>query len=1249
MKKSYSILFTLLIAGIIGVVYFLSGNQNNSKLGELLTPQQMWENQINKKREKGESDKTDKPNEFTKYFKDITSKFNSDENNYPLNYRVSEFLKAKSKSSNIKSKAATITWQQRGPANVGGRTRGLIVDPDDVTHNTWYAGAATGGIWKTIDGGSTWTCLTDDIPNLSANTIAMAESNHNIIYAGTGESFPGGTYLQGSGVFKSTDRGDTWTQLVNTANNEDFEYVNRLVIDPLNPDIVIVATEAGVLKTINGGTDWTKVYSSSTGIEDLDADPSNFNKLYATEHAVGVVKSEDAGDNWTLAINGLEQGLRYELAVSPVNTAKIYLSVNTSDKPVAYRSIDYGNTWVRFYDNDDVPDDFLGGQGEYDNIITAHPYNEDVAYLGGVNLWKIDYSNPGTPSESDPAIYRISLENTETFLSFINFGGAYLNGGMELGTENDATDLVSTDWSSVEIRFGAGMVQKAHRFTVGGVGSGVPASDYVYEDYVDVPFEVWDVTNNRQLMASFRDQAENGVYDLVKRIESDPSVGREYLFVNAVEYSETPSVNIAKNAGHSYKQLYFFWPTLAEGGTWDENNLPDSKISITYGAINEVKGTSSVVTDAYGSGDNNYNQGAGFGTTSIPGVHPDHHNFVIVPINEVTDSFLVVNANDGGLAISKNSAITFNQLPNNYITTQFYGVAKNPEANEYIGGMQDNGTWRSSAGENASSETDYLFQIGGDGFECIWHASDPNKIIGSLYNNSFKKTVNGGETWTYATSGITSDDGPFISRLSTHKNTPDNLYAVGKNGVYKSTNFGGSWQMKTIGTGWLPEGRTAVTSQHNVEVSLANENIVWAGAAMSEANGWKIFVSTDQAETFNPVADFTGADLSGYISGIATHPFEDSTAYILFSFPGESKIIRTNDLGQNWEDISGFNGASTSSNGFPDVVTHCLVVLPNDPSTIWVGTDIGLLESTDDGASWHYANNGIPAVSIYDMFVQDGQVVIATHGRGIWTASIEELSYIPELNGEYSGKQTISAIYEVSADVDSLELYSNDLYISAVTNVQAGSDTIKMSVSAEGEYQIQLKSYSGNNVYYSNFSNVVADFKPVITNLVKGNEGNTIDITAELNENYDSLQIVLNGDYVRSVTELNLGENIFSLEYTNSGTQVITLIAYISETGYESVAEDIYLTYTGFFDLSEANSLKVYPNPSEGSITIELPKSINGSFNIEVYSLSGTKVYAKTMRDDNNKIDLSNLNNGLYIISIKNGGKIYSQKIRIKK
>ncbi|PLX22007.1 MAG: hypothetical protein C0597_02880, partial [Marinilabiliales bacterium] len=1149
-----------------------------------------------------------------------------------------------------------IVTVQRGPDNVGGRTRGLIIDPDDLTHNTWFAGAATGGIWKTVDGGHHWTCLTDNLPNLSANTIAMAASNHNIIYVGTGESFPGGTYLQGSGVFKSTDKGENWVQLNSTANNEDFEYVNRLVIDPTNPEIVVVATENGILKSTNGGTDWTKVYSSATGIEDLKEDPNNFNILYAAENSVGVIKSVDAGDNWVESSNGIGGGNRFEIAISPVNSAIIYASQNiSSTESYIYRSEDSGATWVRFQDQNNSNKNFLGGQGTYDNTVAAHPYNEDIAFLGGVNLWKVDFSDPGVLGESNPMVLSVKLENTETFLSFINFGGSHLNGGMETGNLNGATNLVASDWVSVEIRFGSGLTQKAHRFTVPETsgtnndgGAGVASFDYEYQDYVDIPFEVWDVTNNRQLMVSFRDQERDGKFNLIERDPDNEVSGREYIMVQAETYDEAnPSSNIAIDGGHVYKQLYYFWPTLASNGTWDENSLPESKISINYGTVKTQSGTTYNVTDAYGnySGNNTYNQGIGFGTTSIPGVHPDHHNLITVPINEEADSFLIVNANDVGLAISFESGETFKQLPNNYITTQFYGVAKKPDFNEFIGGMQDNGTWRTQTGENASSETNYLFQIGGDGFECIWNTSDDQKIIGSVYNNSFNKSIDGGKSWSSATSGITSGDGPFISRLSTHINTPDNLYAVGATGVYKSTNFGTSWAMKTIGEGWTGNG--SVTSQHNVEVSVANEDIIWAGAAMAENFGWKIFVSEDQGETFNSVTEFTGAELSGFISGIATHPTEDSTAYLLFSFPGEPKVLRTKDLGVTWEDLSGFVGNTESDNGFPDVVTHSLIVLPDDPNTIWVGTDIGLFESNDDGASWHIADYGLPAVSVYDMFYQDDQIVIATHGRGIWTAKSKN---IPELNSSYIGEKTISNMYTLFSDADSVEVYVNNILTDKIDLPNAGLNESKVQIEEEGDYELKVISFFNNIAYESNSSNALADFKPLINSVSKtSGVDNTISIDVEINENYDSLQILLDNMRNKSTTEFEIGSNVFSANISSTKTYNVTVKGYIDGNGFESNSMYISMIHVGISDVFNVNSLKAYPNPTSGMVTVELPNELNGSYQIQVYSLSGAQVYSKTITNFENRIDLSDLNNGIYILRLENEGEIYSQKLQLRK
>ena len=149
-------------------------------------------------------------------------------------------------------------------------------------------------------------------------------------------------------------------------------------------------------------------------------------------------------------------------------------------------------------------------------------------------------------------------------------------------------------------------------------------------------------------------------------------------------------------------------------------------------------------------------------------------------------------------------------------------------------------------------------------------------------------------------------------------------------------------------------------------------------------------------KTFNPITKPTG--VSSSISGIYSHPTEDSTVYILFSKPKKSKVLESKDLGATWTDITGFPAnftEGTSTAGFPDVETHSLVVMPDYPDNIWVGTNIGIVETTDRGASWNiipYATSNFPHVTVWDMKIKDqGEIVLATHGRGIWTATVPYL------------------------------------------------------------------------------------------------------------------------------------------------------------------------------------------------------------------------------------------------------------------
>jgi photosystem II stability/assembly factor-like uncharacterized protein len=917
----------------------------------------------------------DRPEEFIQYFNDISAPIGQKKSGYKTGYRFKEFMQNE-RGLQLKNTPIKYNWVQRGPGNVGGRTRGLIVDPADKNYNTWYAGSASGGIWKTTDGGESWRSLTDDLPNLAASTLVMAKSNTDVIYAGTGEGFGGFGMVAGSGLFRSDDRGETWYQVPSTVNNDDFEFINRIIVDPQNEDIVLLATNSGIFKSIDGGNSWAAKYKKGYMIEDLVEDPEDFNIQYAGANSLGIIKSTDAGETWEIASNGIGTGFRFEVAVSKVNPNRVFTSVeapgNQSDY---YMSSDKGENWYKFREANGNNQNFLRTQGWYDNIIEPHPYDENSVYVGGVFLGQLDFSQ--ITNRSEPQVIRVDTFNTRGFLSFVNFGGQFLGGGMSTGDQEDGEEIISSDWTSVEIRFGPDIKQKAHRFTVPeGEGAGVPAEDYAFKDYVDVPFQAWDVVNNKQLTLSFRDQERDGSFNLIERDPDDEISGREYIFVNAVEYSpDNPITDIAQQGGHVYKMLYFFWPTLPEDSTWNAEALPESRIHVEYGTFNIIDGTATTLSN----------------NTKNSNLHVDHHELIMIPTDPANEKFTILNANDGGLGISFNEGTTWKQIVNGYITTQFYGVAKKPGANEYIGGMQDNGTWQSPSDINAISTSLYSDRLGGDGFETLWHSQYSHRILASIYNNDFYVSNDGGKSWKSSSQGI-NGDGPFFTKLSNSVTSPNRVFAVGSEGVFRHLNFGlgkFEWQLIPIDEGWTIND--IVTNQHNVEVSLSNDSVVWAGAGMFEDPQLNIFISKDAGDSFQATKSYTEAEM-GFISGIATHPTNPASSFVLFSLKDKPKILRTMDYGNSWEDISGFGDKDSSSTGFPDVVVHSLLVMPFDTNIIWAGTELGIYESTDNGKTWAYANNGLPAVSVFDMQIVDNQIVVATHGRGIWTLETTQLT-----------------------------------------------------------------------------------------------------------------------------------------------------------------------------------------------------------------------------------------------------------------
>ena len=1007
--------FVLLAIGLVQLDKYQT-EVNRNKVA--YTPDQLWQEYYQEKallKNDPSYSKADKPEKFAEYHQLIRTRTGQSRPNYKVNYRINALQQAQERNSKLpNARSQHLDFIERGPGNIPGRTRAVAAFPASVDPNrdTWLAGSVGGGIWKTNNGGTTWTNTTKDLPNLAITSIAICESSPNIVYAGTGEGWSGTQIIGviGDGILKSIDGGSTWAQLANTTGNEDFQNINRIIVNPGDPNIVLACSSndalfgtgfnSGIFKSTNGGSSWARVYTGNQWVQQLVATPGDFDVIFATLSGSGVLKSTDQGQNWSNSSNGIVPGGRIEIAIAPTDPSRLYASVvgiQSGNESDLYISSDAGAVWsLLVEENNGENFDHLGGQGDYDNTIAVSPFDEDIVYFGGVNLFKMTLK-PGE-ALGDRTVLGVELVDTNPFLDFVNFdSGEFFENKLATG------DAPESDFVSVEIRFGPGISQKAHRFTVpqnggsnGDGGAGVPDADYIYEDYVDVPFQVWDIDNNRQLMASFRDQQRDGLYDLIERNTDGPGIthSREYLFVNAVDYSEAPAPSITQQGGQAPSQLYFMWPMLREGGTWDPANLPNSKIVINYGAIKKRFRATENVSDAYNNfdGNNSYSQGVGATNPLQFGFHPDHHNLIMIPVNTAAKTFKILNSNDGGVYVtggSSNPGISNNSWKfsnGGYNTSQFYGADKKPGVNEYIGGMQDNGTFRSPSNIDPEPSTFYTRQLSGDGFGVAWHSTDPNRIIGSTQYNGFRSTKDGGATWQSAQNGLddnNEDTAPFITRLSYSKKNPNVLFAVGASGVWKSPDFGDSWKSIPITTDW---GYWNLTS---VAISEANPKIVWAGSGMNTTT--KMHVSVNGGSSFNSVNNYIQVEL-GQASGLATHPTEENTAYVLFSFANAPKILRTKDLGQNWEDISGFGTNTQSNNGFPDVAVFSLLVLPNQPTTIWAGTEIGIFESTDDGANWSLLDDFIN-VSVWQMKAMDDQIIVATHGRGIWSVTIDGLQW----------------------------------------------------------------------------------------------------------------------------------------------------------------------------------------------------------------------------------------------------------------
>ena len=280
--------------------------------------------------------------------------------------------------------------------------------PED--RSVFYFGACAGGVWKTTDSGTYWRCVSDGyLGSAAIGALAVAPSDPNVIYAGTGETAIRLDVSYGDGVYKSTDAGRTWSHL----GLRETRFIGRIRIHPHDPDLVYVAAlgdvfgpneERGVFRSADGGKTWSKVLyrDADSGAVDLSMDPNNPRILFAAFWQTrrnfwnlssggpgsGLFRSTDGGDSWTEISRypGLPAGPlgKIGVAVSPARAGRVWALVETeAEKTGLYRSEDYGESWALVSSNRD-----LMHRPWYYTHVFADPCHGETVYVANFQLWK---------------------------------------------------------------------------------------------------------------------------------------------------------------------------------------------------------------------------------------------------------------------------------------------------------------------------------------------------------------------------------------------------------------------------------------------------------------------------------------------------------------------------------------------------------------------------------------------------------------------------------------------------------------------------------------------------------------------------------------------------------------------------------------------------------------------------------------------------------------------------------------------
>lgn len=873
------------------------------------------------------------------------------------------------------------TWRWVGPVTFSGRITEFAVPRGQTT--TYYVLTASGGLWKTEDSGTHFEPIFDKYGNMSMGYMAIAPSNPNILYLGTGEPMHARSSTHGNGMWKSADAGKTWAKI----GLEKSYFIPRVAVDAKNPDIVIVAAEGklydnepdcerGLYKSTDGGKSWTNIFPvKDRGVGDFVLDPRNSDVIIAA-------------------------------AYKTFRRAWTYIDRQAGNH--LYKTTDGGKTWKKLTNG--LPTDMdLGRTGlslfeKNPNILVAR-LDEEI--------------NLGFPLRDGVANFRAAGGPG---------GGGGMGGGAGLFTDEYTlakfkTFKVNPELAKLAPKF-TPIVAETDADLVKKLNELIQDKDFLTKSGADVA----KINAAARKVYAKNDNLLGAITEIDKLLkaeapkpDSDEAKGRFQIINRHV--LEMLYGGVLRNQQPT-KRSGVIYRTEDQGETW--KRMTEYKLSGGSAQVNQTEGGyyGRIVLDQindqvmYCSDTNATVSTDGGKTFKATGwdsgnykLHVDHRGIWVDPQN----GNHILSANDGGTGETWDGGKHWSQKAT-ISAQQFYDVsADNLQPYNIMGGTQDNGAWlgpsqnRNSYGVYAA---DWTYLPTGDGFYVVRDWWNPEYVYyESQFGSSSRQNLSNGETISMtkrttpeeAAAGVPAQRYQWNAPIVLSPHNPGIVYICSQF-VHRSLSRGERGTFVTISPDLTKASkeRIALSKKTNLQYaaiysfaeSAKKPGLYWAGTddgnlQMSPDGGvtWVNITAQFYDAAGKPKKDVKGALIpyDRWVKKVMPSQHDEKTCYVAFTgyrTHNEDKtyVYVTRDLGKTWTDISG-----GLMNPLFDLEED-----PDNPNVLYIAGDYGIQVTIDQGKTWTNFSTAAPSVVVRDLFIQkrNRDLVIGSYGRGIYIADI---------------------------------------------------------------------------------------------------------------------------------------------------------------------------------------------------------------------------------------------------------------------